>query len=167
MIGWRLGPWPTARREARQTPRPRARLVHAGVAQLLEMRHERRPHACRQHRDSIDPRFSIADADLATIEVDVLDAQGQGLEQSQPRPVQQLADEPHRTMQWTQDRRHLTLRQHDRQPDWTVRPLSVAPHSGDRSSTFRYRKSTAHNAWFCVDALIRLARASIVTKAST
>jgi hypothetical protein len=86
------------------------------------MRHERRPHACRQHRDSIDPRFSIADAHLTTIEVDVFDAQGQSLEQSQPRPVQQLADEQHRTMQRAQDRGHLTFRQHDRQPNRTVRP---------------------------------------------
>jgi hypothetical protein len=88
----------------------------------LEMLHKRRPHAARQHRDSIDARFSIADAHLAALEVDVLDAQRQSLEQSQPRPVQQLADEPHRTMQRTQDRGHLSLRQHDRQPDRTVRP---------------------------------------------
>jgi hypothetical protein len=92
------------------------------TSDAFQMPHERGPDAGRQHGGAVDPCLSIANAHLAAIEVDVLDAQRQSLEQSQPRPVQQLADEPHGTVQRAQDCGDLALRQHYGQPDGTVRP---------------------------------------------
>jgi hypothetical protein len=42
------------------------------TSDAFEVLQERRPHVRRQHRDPIDPTFSIPDAQLAAIEVDVL-----------------------------------------------------------------------------------------------
>jgi hypothetical protein len=57
----------------------------------------------------------IACAGITALEFDILDAQPQALEQAHASAVEQRRDEPHRAVEFVQQRAHLRRREHHRQ----------------------------------------------------
>ena len=79
----------------------------------------------RQHGDPILRALSAADRQGTQLEIHILDAESQGLEQSQPRAVEECGHERVRSLQVAKERRHLVAREHDRQAGGSFRPFDV------------------------------------------
>ena len=95
---------------------PAAREV--GVVQTADpMQVARQPVARRggEHGDAVFPALAAPDPDLVAVEVDVLDAEGEALEQAQAGPVQQQAHEARYAAQAREHRPDLGPAQDDRQ----------------------------------------------------
>src|SRR2546426_4711637 len=78
----------------------------------------------RQYRDAITITLPTSDRDLISPEVDILDPQAQSLEQSHPRPVQQLHNERRNAsaLQSAKQLAHFVFRQDDGDAGRTLRP---------------------------------------------
>ena len=101
------------RKAARHSPpRPRCRPRAGGGCGRGAQRGLREPG--RQHRDAVLAALSVAHDDLATIEVDVLDAQPRALEQAQTGTVEQRGHEQRRASKWRENRRDFVPGEHQR-----------------------------------------------------
>ena len=83
-----------------------------GVRQLPA---QRRLYRRRQHDHPILRAFTLTHDDGPAVEIDVLDAQTQALQQAQTGAVKQAGEQLWLTRQHAQHPRHLVLRQHNRQ----------------------------------------------------
>ena len=77
---------------------------------------ERQQKVLGQDRHPVLAALAITDHDLAPLEVDVFHAQPQALQQAHAGAIEQRGHQPHRPVQLVQQRAHLSLRQHHRQP---------------------------------------------------
>jgi hypothetical protein len=90
-------------------------------AHLHEVLSERRSRRLRQRRHAILVALRPAQTQLARLEVDVLHAQRESLEQAQSRPIEQSRYQPLHARELREQRAHLLTREHDRQPQRRVR----------------------------------------------
>lgn len=81
-----------------------------------EMPDEQSNERGRHHRDSVTPPLGLTDADLANCEIQILDTQLQGFEETQSRSIQQPRHEP------------------DGPPQAIENPLNLGPRQDDRKS---------------------------------
>ncbi len=81
-------------------------------ARLLELRAQRLHQRLRQHHHPVFAALAIAHDNHAAIELHILDAQAQTLEQAHARAVEQARQQPHLALQLRQQRRHLRHAQH-------------------------------------------------------
>ena len=82
-------------------------------------------HNRGQHHPAILAAFALADDNLATVEINVLDAQAQSLHKPQAGPVNQTAKYRHRSFQRGQEPGHLGFGQDHRHPLPRLGPLHV------------------------------------------
>src|SRR2546426_2533496 len=95
-------------------------MLHAYYGEMAE---QRPLQAFRQHRDAITVALPTSHRDLVGPEVDILDPQAQRLEQSHPRPIQQLNDERRSAsaLQYAKHLAHFIFRQDDGDANRTLR----------------------------------------------
>jgi hypothetical protein len=91
----------------------------------LELRFEGRPDAGRQERRPVLLTFAAAHHDLVPVEVDVLDPDGEALEQAEAAAVEQLRDETERRFQVLEERVHLAAREHGRKVEGALGALEA------------------------------------------
>ena len=70
----------------------------------------------RQYRNAILAALRVANDDLAPLQYKILDAKPKRLHQAQATAVEQIGDEPRRSVELSQHRAHFSNRQHNRQP---------------------------------------------------
>ena len=78
------------------------------------MRAQRLDQSLGKHGAPVAPALAVAHRDLAALEVHVLDAQAQPLQQPHASGVEQARREPARAVELREQRAHLVFRQHHR-----------------------------------------------------
>src|SRR6266545_3524099 len=96
-------------------PEALAQVRQVKLAHPLEMLGKRLLAGTGQHGHPVLAALAVADGDLVALEVDVLDAHVQALQEPEPRAVQQPADEEHHSVQMNEEPPHLIDGQNDRQ----------------------------------------------------
>jgi hypothetical protein len=91
-----------------------------------EVLSERCQEGERQDDRSILSTLAVADEDLASLEIDVLDSELQRLDQAQATPVQKSAHDPVRATQAAEQRTGFATGEHDRQALGAFRVREIA-----------------------------------------
>src|SRR6266498_4650032 len=87
---------------------------------------QHRNDGLRQHREAIFRAFAMTDRDLATLKIEIFEAQAQTLHQAQPTAVKQLGHQAVHAGKLRQQRLNLRAGKHNRQTPWPLGPWDVA-----------------------------------------
>ena len=134
-------------------PEPARQIRLMDPPHIGEVYRQRLPRRRGKHRHPVFSPLPLPHDDLMAIEIEIFDPKRETLLQPEPRAVEQRDDEPRRTRERLQQRRHLVPAEHDRPPlrrarshnRWNATDL-------DREHSL-VEKQHGAEAWFCVEAL--------------
>jgi hypothetical protein len=122
------------------------------VADRLEVLGEVAAHRGGQHRHAVLAALAGAHRDLVAVEVHVLHAQAQGLQEAQAGAVQEQGQEAGRPVEPVDDGLHLLAGQHRRDPLGILGPHDVVEPRQLLLQDLAIEEEQRAQAWFCVDA---------------
>jgi hypothetical protein len=97
---------------------------------LLELEAKRIANGGGEERGAVGVALAAADGEATALQVDVLDAERQGLAQPEPRAVQKLGDQAERPLQVGQEPRDVAARQDRGEVSGALSPLEAGQLRG-------------------------------------
>jgi len=121
----------------------------------------------RNHGPTVPPALAVADVQPLLLQVDVLDPQGQGLQDAQSAAIQKRRYKPRCAFELAQQVSDFVPGEHDGQP---LGPLGVNHALDPAKRTLQHdlvEEQQGRQAWFCVEGLTLPPRANEVRNAAT